>query len=926
MVILLGIVLPALSCHDDAPEPLSPFTETAPSAQANLAEADRATLVEFYRATGGVGWRRRDGWLSDDPIGTWHGVRAEAGRVVRLDLADNNLRGRLPKVVAELSALRFLRLDSNRLWGRIPPEWGDLSELRELRLVSNLLSGTITPELAGLSRLQVLELRFAGLEGPLPAWLGELTDLYELGLSGNYFDSPIPPELGNLRNLTTLYLSDAQVWGPIPPEFGNLSKLRYMSLTDNHFSGPIPPELGRLTRLRRLFLSRSNLSGPIPSELGNLTDLDVLWLDHNDLTGPIPSELADLVHLEDLFLSRNRLSGNLPPEIGGLAKLERLYLSGNVLEGGVPPEWGELSSLRELLLGGNPELAGALPSELTRLALSRLDTDGSALCSPKTSEFADWLSRIADQSAKPCGQGDLDAYLIQATQSRSGLVPLIAGRRALLRAFVTAVDAVERFPDVRAHFYLNGAAAHVIDVAGKPGPVPGEVDEGDAAMSVNAMVPGWLIQPGLEMVVEIDPNGEVDESVNMARRIPGEGRIEVNVTEMPAMELTVIPWVWPRDPEEEILDLMRDISAESEAFWETRTLLPVGEVDLTVHEPVYTTTNSGFEIPFQVKALRAIEGGSGYYHALTAQIDRDGGVSGVALRGGWSAWSVFNGGVIAHELGHNLSLGHAPCGTAGDPRYPLPDGSVGTFGFDFDTGMESVVHPRTRDFMSYCNPTWVGAWHFEEMARHRLRREGAQAGASGAAQSKALLLWGGRDARDGLFLNPAFWVDAPHAPPSSVGPYELKGWSEAGEQLFSVRFGMVESEDGDGRAGFVFALPARAEWGDLAEIVLRGPGASAVLNRDTDRPSVILQDAATGRVRAMLIDDPAAAMAASADGAASSLADGARLVAARSHGLPDPADWEPVGAVANSSAGDSGTVALIAVVPATAAEAVVLTT
>jgi len=182
------------------------------------------------------------------------------------------------------------------------------------------------------------------------------------------------------------------------------------------------------------------------------------------------------------------------------------------------------------------------------------------------------------------------------------------------------------FPDVRAHFYLNGAAAHVIDVAGKPGPVPGEVDEGDAAMSVNAMVPGWLIQPGLEMVVEIDPNGEVDESVNMARRIPGEGRIEVNVTEMPELGLTVIPWLWPKDPEEEILDLMRGISAESEVFHATRTLLPVGEVGLTVHEPVYTTTNSGFEIPYEVQALRAIEGGSGYYMALTAQVDRDRGV------------------------------------------------------------------------------------------------------------------------------------------------------------------------------------------------------------------------------------------------------------------------------------------------------------
>ena len=184
LVILLGIALSVLSCHDDAPEPMSPFTETVPSAHASLAEADRAPLVDFYRATGGDRWRRRDGWLSDDPIGTWHGVRVEGGRVVRLDLGDNNLSGRLPKVVAELAGLRVLRLDLNRLWGRIPPEWGDLSELRELVLSQNLTSGTIPPELKRLSRLQVLQLRYAGLEGPLPAWLGELTDLYEPGVLG----------------------------------------------------------------------------------------------------------------------------------------------------------------------------------------------------------------------------------------------------------------------------------------------------------------------------------------------------------------------------------------------------------------------------------------------------------------------------------------------------------------------------------------------------------------------------------------------------------------------------------------------------------------------------------------------------------------------------------------------------------------------
>ena len=919
LVMMLGVVVAVLSCHDDAPEPLSPLLETAPpqQAQAGFAEADRATLVEFHRATGGDRWRRRGGWLSDDPIGEWHGVTAEGGRVVRLDLADNNLRGRLPKVVAELSGLRVLRLNGNRLWGGIPPELGDLSELRELELTLNLLSGAIPPELKRLSRLRVLGLRFAGLEGPLPAWLGELTELRELGLSGNYFDSPIPPELGNLRNLTTLYLAEAELWGPIPPELGGLSSLGSLHLVRNHFSGSIPPSLGRLEHLTQLFLSESNVGGAIPAELGNLANLESLWLNGNELTGPIPSALGGLVNLEDLLLSGNRLSDSLPAELGALSKLEQLHLSANGFEGGVPPEWGEMSSLRELLLGLNPALSGALPRELARLGLTSLDTEGTGLCVPEDPVLTDWLEGVAEHSARRCNQGDLDAYLVQATQSRAGIVPLVAGRRAMLRAFVTAADIVERFPDVRASFYRNGAPEYVLDVPGKPGPVPGRVDEADAARSVNALVPGWVIQPGLEMAIEVDPNGEVDDGVAMTRRIPAEGRIEVDVREMPDLELTVVPWVWPNDPDEEIVDFARALSPDSEIFWETRTLLPVGEIDLTVHDPVHSSSNSGFQALDGVLAVRAMEGGSGYWMALTAGVDQARGITGVAYRGEWASWSTIDGHTIAHELGHNMSLGHAPCGVGGDPRYPHADGSVGTFGFDFDTGLESVVHPASSDFMSYCGPSWVGGWHFENMVRHRLRREAAPGGAGAAEPSMALLLWGGRDGEGGIRLNPAFWVAASYSPPPSRGEYEATGWSATGERLFAVRFDMTEMEDAEGRAGFAFALPARPEWADaLAEISLRGVGgARAVLNRNTDRPSVILRDAATGRVRALLIDAPAAAMAAAGDGAASSLAD-ASLVAARSRGLPEPAGWRS--AAGGSAASDSASVAHVVVTPGAA--------
>ena len=68
------------------------------SAGANhRAMRDREALVALYYGTGGANWRGNGNWLTEEPLGQWHGVTADrAGRVTRLSLEDNNLAGELP--------------------------------------------------------------------------------------------------------------------------------------------------------------------------------------------------------------------------------------------------------------------------------------------------------------------------------------------------------------------------------------------------------------------------------------------------------------------------------------------------------------------------------------------------------------------------------------------------------------------------------------------------------------------------------------------------------------------------------------------------------------------------------------------------------------------------------------------------------------
>ena len=60
--------------------------------------SDRQPLVALYFATDGPNWTNNTNWLSNAPLGEWHGVTTDdSARVVKLVLSDNNLSGRLPR-------------------------------------------------------------------------------------------------------------------------------------------------------------------------------------------------------------------------------------------------------------------------------------------------------------------------------------------------------------------------------------------------------------------------------------------------------------------------------------------------------------------------------------------------------------------------------------------------------------------------------------------------------------------------------------------------------------------------------------------------------------------------------------------------------------------------------------------------------------
>ncbi len=860
---------------------------------------EREILEHLYRNAEGPNWAGKAGWLSNAPLTQWHGVDTDAnGRVIALSLDGNHLRGSIPVELAELRELRSLNLERNALSGPIPPELTELEHLERLDLSWNDLGGAPPSELGRLSELRALNLRGNSLSGSIPKELGELGRLELLDLSWNRLSGALPSEIGRLPELQALDLRGNNLSGSIPGKLGELGRLEWLDLSSNALGGALPSGLGKLSGLRGLFLSGNRLSGSIPGELGDLGRLERLDLSWNQLSGEIPVQFGGLTTLVSANLVSNRLSGPLPAELGRAASLEELDLSSNALAGPVPPEFGNLTLLRSLILADNLDMAGPLPHSITKLDRLEVFVAGrTGLCRPLNDDFDTWFHAIARGSAARC-EGGTGAYLTQTVQSWDDPVPLLAGESALLRVFVTAEQGdAAPMPDVRATFYVDGIERHSVQIPEGNQSIPSEVLEGHLARSGNAEIPGRVVLPGLEMVIEVDPEDKLDPALGVTKRIPASGRMAVDVRPVPAFNLTLVPFLLDSDPDLSVVETVSAMAADPEGhelLRDVRTLLPIAELAVVAHQPVMTSNIHSFNILRQVDAMRLMEGGAGHWMGM--QDGRSWGVKGVAQLGGYASVADRDATTLGHELGHNLSLRHAPCGRPGsvDRWFPHVNGTTGAWGYDSE--QDTLVTPQAYDIMSYCayRGYWISDFFFNQALDHRLATADAQTVAAETLPStQTLLLWGGRG-EDGVpYLDPALVVHAVPSLPDAAGEYTIEGATVGGTPLFSFTFDMPVVGDAVGeQTSFVFALPVEPGWADeLASITLSGPDGSDTLDETTDRPMAILRDPLTGQVRGFVSDLPPGSLAETAFDAAGAITGGPRIEVLFSRGIPEVSAW-----------------------------------
>ena len=843
-----------------------------------------------------------------------------------LQLWNNELSGPIPVELGSMPSLRRLSLAWNQLSGAVPPELGRLRNLADMTLSRNELTGTIPPELADLPAIMSLSVSRNNLTGTIPPELGELATLEELYLYDNQLTGEIPVSLGNLRQLEILWIHENDLSGPFPDVFGNLTALRQLRVGNNRLSGALPGGLGQLQDMIRIELQGNrDLTGLLPRSMLDLELLQRLRYGETGLCAQIDDDFqewlgaisqvegtdCDVAQVERLTLTSvhnltggaswanrtewgtdaplgdwhgvategggvvevalpgNGLSGPLPGEFANLTELRAVDLTGNDLSGAVPGAIGTLGELAELRVGRNARLEGALPFDLRRLERLRvLLHDDTGLCASPSPDFQAWYAAIEQTAGAICDNPDQVTvslpmvYLTQSVQTPSGSVRLVAGRDALLRAFVAAEEPRGFFePDVVAVFTRPGRGeVHRVTMTRDANQIPAAADEGDLELSYNAVIPAEIIVPGVELVVEVDPRETLPLTANSETRFPHEGSHSLNVVQVPPMQLTLVPVMEAEEPDTSVLGWVRGVSAESPQVGLLKHAFPFGEFSVSPHEPYFTsldlTTQSGRSgLLGELEALRASEGGTGYYYGVAASVN--GFVRGWAELPGWVSMGGASPTTLAHEIGHNFSLQHAPCGNPDyvNRAFPYTDGSIGVWGYDFRDG--SVVPPgHSTDIMTYCYALpWISDFHFEEIIDHRAQLAARAANASAAASnppSDMLVLWGGMV--DGeLWIDPAFPMRTAASPPDARGPYRVRGTDDDGGTLFSLDF--TPREDGHGGRHFFFTVPIEAEWEEaLVRITLTGPEGEAYVDRADERRMTVVTEPGTGRLRAILRD------------------------------------------------------------------------
>lgn len=230
--------------------------------EAEIPQTECEALVALYQDTQGGSWTQQANWGQTAFPCSWENVTCEHGHVVTLSLSDNQLRGHLPSVIANLSHLQILDLSHNQLRGDIPAEVGKLTTLTDLNLSANQFAGTLPAELKNLERLTHLALSHNQFTGEIAHLLSGFPELMYANLGQNQFSGSASFPFSHMTRLEHLDLHGNLLTGNLDPNMQELSSLSLLNVADNQLQGAIPETLSTLSQLKTFYVQGNQFCEP----------------------------------------------------------------------------------------------------------------------------------------------------------------------------------------------------------------------------------------------------------------------------------------------------------------------------------------------------------------------------------------------------------------------------------------------------------------------------------------------------------------------------------------------------------------------------------------------------------------------------------------------------------------------------------------
>ena len=249
-------------------------------------------------------------------------------------------------------------------------------------------------------------------------------------------------------------------------------------------------------------------------------------------------------------------------------------------------------------------------------------------------------------------------------------------------------------------------------------------------------IPSELISADSQISVELFEAGDCAADIFSAvSRNPQEIVINLPTRSVGALKVVIVPIRYLADESGRMPDLeQQDLKVLREMV---EAMFPVPSVEFTIHDAVDSYEANISAILSQLIELRNQEQPAdnvayfGFVNPADSMTEYCGescvaGVSAVGTSTGRLTAGIgvgFRGKAqetFVHELGHILQLGHAPCGDPGDTdeNFPHLNARIGLQGYDYRTDEYLPTTGESRDFMSYCDPSWISDYHFEKLVQN----------------------------------------------------------------------------------------------------------------------------------------------------------------------------------------------------------------